>query len=503
MASGCATARPAPPPRAPLRPAGDPRAPLPRRLRLRPPGRRAFPLRPGAEPFLDDEERRARSRAPRACGCAPTRTCSTDERHLFYACASRPEEVLFLSWRSSDEEGNPALPSPFVDDVRAVRRVAVGAAWPAAARRRDVAARHGAPPLELRRARAAAAPSSVEPPPLPPPRTPVLASSPPASGSPRAAWRPSPAAGCGGWSTRCSSPGASTDPRADAPRVDRARGDGAHAARPARAHGLGARRAREPRGGRARARYGALRAGRHAGRRAPGRRCARSRSTCARAPRRRARPASSRSASVGGSGASATSSRRSTWAGRARGHRPCGPHRRGARAASRPRARLQEPHRPSGRAVDGGGRPAPGRAYALAARELLGLDPRGRGLPAARGTRPAPPRPGLRGGEGGWVTTDVVDPDVFDCALDDAREAAVRAARDLRAGRIAACPERCTPRGCAHPRSAGRRPDGARPRQRPPLRARLHPGAAHGRSRTATARAPGCSPPTRASTRPP
>ena len=49
-----------------------------------------------------------------------TRTCSGEERYLFYACVSRPEEVLFLSFRSSDEEGDPAQPSPFVDDVRAL-----------------------------------------------------------------------------------------------------------------------------------------------------------------------------------------------------------------------------------------------------------------------------------------------------------------------------------------------------------------------------------------------
>jgi RecB family exonuclease len=42
------------------------------------------------------------------------------ERSLFYACVSRPEEVLYLSFRSSDEEGGPQQPSPFVDDVRAL-----------------------------------------------------------------------------------------------------------------------------------------------------------------------------------------------------------------------------------------------------------------------------------------------------------------------------------------------------------------------------------------------
>ena len=42
------------------------------------------------------------------------------ERSLFYACVSRPQEVLFLSWRSSDEEGEPLVASPFLDDVMAL-----------------------------------------------------------------------------------------------------------------------------------------------------------------------------------------------------------------------------------------------------------------------------------------------------------------------------------------------------------------------------------------------
>ncbi|HYX78622.1 MAG TPA: PD-(D/E)XK nuclease family protein, partial [Solirubrobacterales bacterium] len=42
---------------------------------------------------------------------------ATDERYLFHACTSRPTERLWLCWRSSDEEGHPALRSPFVDDV--------------------------------------------------------------------------------------------------------------------------------------------------------------------------------------------------------------------------------------------------------------------------------------------------------------------------------------------------------------------------------------------------
>ncbi|HEY8867568.1 MAG TPA: PD-(D/E)XK nuclease family protein, partial [Solirubrobacteraceae bacterium] len=36
----------------------------------------------------------------------------------FYLCASRPEDLLALSYRTSDEEGNPAVRSFYVDDVR-------------------------------------------------------------------------------------------------------------------------------------------------------------------------------------------------------------------------------------------------------------------------------------------------------------------------------------------------------------------------------------------------
>ena len=40
-----------------------------------------------------------------------------EERYLFHACVSRPTERLWLSWRSSDEEGRPSTRSPFIDDV--------------------------------------------------------------------------------------------------------------------------------------------------------------------------------------------------------------------------------------------------------------------------------------------------------------------------------------------------------------------------------------------------
>ena len=125
-----------------------------------------FPRRPSPEPFLDDD---ARASLARASGLVLRRHEDVlgEERHLFYACVSRPEEVLFLSFRSSDEEGDPVQPSPFVDDVRALftdelwrerghaaaRRGHVAARRPrrrrtsCGARRRRPSARRSPPPL--------------------------------------------------------------------------------------------------------------------------------------------------------------------------------------------------------------------------------------------------------------------------------------------------------------------------------------------------------------------
>ena len=98
------------------------------------------------------------------------------ERSLFYACVSRPQEVLFLSWRSSDEEGEPLVASPFLDDVRALftdelweqrgRRLLAEVTW---------SPREAPTPRELQRAQAQAR-NEPDPPPLRPPvSAPVLA----------------------------------------------------------------------------------------------------------------------------------------------------------------------------------------------------------------------------------------------------------------------------------------------------------------------------------------
>ncbi len=71
-----------------------------------------FPGAQTADPLLGDD-RRARLGIAALSRQDPAR----EERYLFHACVSRPTERLWLSWRSSDEEGRPATRSPFVDDV--------------------------------------------------------------------------------------------------------------------------------------------------------------------------------------------------------------------------------------------------------------------------------------------------------------------------------------------------------------------------------------------------
>ena len=55
------------------------------------------------------------------------------------------------------------------------------------------------------------------------------------------------------------------------------------------------------------------------------------------------------------------------------------------------------------------------------------------------------------GTPGRYVNGDVVAPEALDAALLEAREAALGAARAMRAGRIRPCPAKCSPNGCAYP----------------------------------------------------
>lgn len=78
-----------------------------------------WPAPPTSDPFLSDDDRR--EIAIEGGLALPLREDQLDrERYLFYATISRAERLLFLSWRVSDEDGNPEARSFFVEDVRDV-----------------------------------------------------------------------------------------------------------------------------------------------------------------------------------------------------------------------------------------------------------------------------------------------------------------------------------------------------------------------------------------------
>jgi ATP-dependent helicase/DNAse subunit B len=114
-----------------------------------------FPSPARPEPFLSDEHRFE------LAACSGLRLRARDdalarERYLFYASVSRATEQVVLSYRSSDEEGNVALPSPFIADVAEL----LVESWPERRRRRllaDVvwAADRAPTERELARARSA------------------------------------------------------------------------------------------------------------------------------------------------------------------------------------------------------------------------------------------------------------------------------------------------------------------------------------------------------------
>ncbi len=76
----------------------------------------SFPAPGAPEPFLPDEWRRELAAAS-GLRLRPREDALARERYLFYSCLSRATERVVLSFRSSDEEGNIELPSPFVSDV--------------------------------------------------------------------------------------------------------------------------------------------------------------------------------------------------------------------------------------------------------------------------------------------------------------------------------------------------------------------------------------------------
>ena len=113
-----------------------------------------FPRPASPEPFLSDE-RRFELASASGVRLRAREDALAAERYLFYAALSRATERLFLAYRSSDEEGNLALPSPFIADVAEL----LAPDWPARRRRRllaDVVWEAGRAPTERERARAAA-----------------------------------------------------------------------------------------------------------------------------------------------------------------------------------------------------------------------------------------------------------------------------------------------------------------------------------------------------------
>jgi RecB family exonuclease len=413
-----------------------------------------FPRRPQPEPFLSDDDRR--SIAVAAGLRLPLHEDVLDrERSLFYSAVSRPQDVLFLSFRTSDEEGDPQAPSVFVEDVRALftdelwdergTRLLADVTW---------APRDAPTPHELRRAYAAAR-DEPDPAPLGAPATAAVLGL-------LAERRTEPARGleafaaCGvRWLVE------------QFLRPERAEPDPEPMRRGALAHAV-LERALEllrERTGSARiaperldAALAALRealAERGRGGREPARRRALLRGLEADLERYL------RTEADAGAG---FEPRELEWSfgrdGDAHGPLPLAP---GGPLVTGRVDRVDVG--PAGAAIvrDYKGRTVAGGAkwvddlqlqaalYLLAVRELLGLEPvaglyqplAGRKL-AARGlVRDDVP--------GAYTRTDLVDAGAFEAVLEQARELAARTAEALHAGRIAPCPERCSSRGCRYP----------------------------------------------------
>jgi len=413
-----------------------------------------FPRRPEPEPFLSDEDRRGLARASGLV--LPLHEDVLDrERSLFYAAVSRPEDVLFLSWRSSDEEGDPLTPSPFLEDVRVLFTDEL---WDARGTRMlaDVtwAPKDAPTPHELRRAYASAR-EEGEPPPLAAPAHPAVLAA-------LAARETEPARGieafaaCGvRWLVEQVLKPEATEPDPEPMR----RGSLAHAVLERALELLGERT------GTARLAPERLDAALEA-----------------------LRDALAERARTGGHGAR----HRVVLHGLAadldryvRREAECGAH-------FEPDLREwrfggpDDPHGPlrlgegagavvgrvdridlgpggeamvldyKGRAVTAGARWADQgqlqvALYLLAVRDLLGHTPVA-GLYQPLAGKKLEPRGLVREGvPGRYVRTDVVDDAAFEETLEEVRAVAAGVVADLRAGRLRPCPERCTSRGCRYP----------------------------------------------------
>jgi ATP-dependent helicase/DNAse subunit B len=99
----------------------------------------SFPAPGSPEPFLSDD-RRLELATRSGLRLRPREDMLARERYLFYSCVSRATERVIVSYRSSDEEGNIELPSPFIDDLaelfvpqwreRRRRRLLADVVWP-------------------------------------------------------------------------------------------------------------------------------------------------------------------------------------------------------------------------------------------------------------------------------------------------------------------------------------------------------------------------------------
>ncbi|MEA2304223.1 MAG: hypothetical protein QOH43_1503 [Solirubrobacteraceae bacterium] len=76
----------------------------------------AWPAPARPEPLLGDAERRAINAAA-GLRLPLHEDALGAERYLFYAAVSRPTDLLALSWHAADDDGNPAIRSPLVEDV--------------------------------------------------------------------------------------------------------------------------------------------------------------------------------------------------------------------------------------------------------------------------------------------------------------------------------------------------------------------------------------------------
>ena len=416
-----------------------------------------FPRRPAPEPFLDDD---ARAELARASGLVLRRheDALGDERHLFYACVSRPEEVLFLSFRSSDEEGDPAQASPFLDDVRALftdelweqrgTRLLAEVTWPPAA----------APtPHELRRAQAAAE-RVAEPGALGPPEGEAVLAVLAARGA-EAARGLETFAACG---VRWLVEGLLRPKRVEPDPEPMRRGSLAHAVLERTLRGL------RERTGSARlgpdtleAALGELRAALAELRSARGREGAGARGRAALRSLEEDLARYLRHEAECGAGLEPEWLEWS-FGGENDAHGALALNGSGFSVSGRvdridvDGSGLALVRDYKGRNVSAGARWAQdGRLqaalYALAARELLGLEPAG-ALYQPLGRSDRRPRGLVRAGTPGrYVNGDVVEPEALEAALGEAREVALGAARAMRAGEIRPCPSRCSPNGCAYP----------------------------------------------------